>query len=64
MSRKFVDCRETPSDAGCSLAIYGEPDEVVQAAVDHMISSHGHTESRDELAGMVRSELKDAVGTA
>lgn len=64
MTRKFVDCREIPSDINCSLAIYGEADEVVQAAVDHMINAHGHTESKDELAPLVRAELKDAVGAA
>jgi predicted small metal-binding protein len=49
-----------PSDIGCTLAIVGEPEEVVGAAVLHMKNVHGHTEPDEELAGMVRSGLKDA----
>ena len=60
MARKYVDCRETPSESGCTLAIVGEPDEVVAAAVAHMKSVHAHTEPDGELAAMVRGELKDA----
>jgi predicted small metal-binding protein len=60
MARKYVDCRETPSESGCTLAIVGEPDEVVSAAVAHMKTVHAHTEPDDELATMVRGELKDA----
>ena len=32
MSRKVADCRDFPSDNGCTLAISGEEDEVVLAA--------------------------------
>ena len=60
MARKYVDCRETPSESGCTLAIVGDADEVVSAAVAHMKSVHAHTEPDDELAEMVRTELKDA----
>jgi predicted small metal-binding protein len=64
MTRKFVDCRDMPSESGCTLAIYGEEDEVVRAAVEHAQSVHGHTESAEELAAFIRSDLKDAVGDA
>lgn len=64
MTRKFVDCRDMPSESGCTLAIYGEEDEVVRAAVEHAQSVHGHTESADELAAFIRADLKDAVGGA
>ena len=60
MSRKYVDCRETPSESGCTLAIVGDAEEVVNAAVAHMKSVHGHDEPDAELAEMVRGELKDA----
>lgn len=62
MARKYVDCRETPSESGCTLAIVGEADEVVAAAVAHMKSVHGHDEPDAEMAEMVRAELKDAPG--
>ncbi len=62
MGRKYVDCREVPSESGCTLAIVGEPDEVVSAAVAHMKTVHSHNEPDAELADMVRGELKDAPG--
>ena len=34
MTRKIIDCRSAPNDVGCTLAISGEPDELVAAAVD------------------------------
>lgn len=62
MSRKYVDCRDMPSESGCTLAIIGEADEVVAAAVQHVKSVHGHTEPDDQIAEMVRADLKDAPG--
>jgi predicted small metal-binding protein len=62
MSRQIADCREHPSEMGCTLAIVGEPDELVTAMVDHMVAVHGHTEPREDLAAMVRGDLKDAPG--
>ncbi len=34
MTRMVADCREMPSDSGCTLTIAGEEDEVVRAGVD------------------------------
>ena len=62
MGRKYVDCRDMPSESGCTLGIVGEPDEIVGVAVAHMKSVHGHTEPDEELASMVRSGLQDAPG--
>lgn len=62
MTRKYVDCRDTPSESGCTLAIIGDEDEVVQAAVAHMKSVHGHDAPDAELAGLVRADLQDAPG--
>ena len=56
--RKTVDCRTMPSDAGCSLAISGTEEEVVRAAVDHAVASHGHQDSEDLRAG-IRAGLVD-----
>ena len=58
MARMYVDCRETPSESNCSLAIYGEEDEVVNAAVHHVQTVHGH--SGDGAEDMVRASLKEA----
>jgi hypothetical protein len=56
--RKFIDCRETPSDDKCSLRISGRPDEVLLAAKQHAIAVHGEKDS-PELTSMLRGAMKD-----
>jgi predicted small metal-binding protein len=56
--RKIVDCREFPSETNCSLTIAGTEDEVVKAATEHAVSSHGHT-AGPELVNAIRSSLHD-----
>jgi predicted small metal-binding protein len=63
VGRKVADCREMPSESGCSLTIAGEEDEVVRAASEHAVSVHGH-EDTPELREEVRGMLKDEVGAA
>jgi predicted small metal-binding protein len=60
MSRKVADCREFPSESGCTLTITGEEDEVVRAASEHAASVHGH-EDTPELREQVRGMLRDEV---
>ncbi|HEY0815039.1 MAG TPA: DUF1059 domain-containing protein [Pseudonocardia sp.] len=55
----MVDCRDVPSDSGCTLAISGERDEVVRAAVAHAIEVHGHTDD-PELREAIQSGLRPA----
>ena len=59
MSRKYIDCREFPSDKDCTLAISGTEEEVLDMAVLHAVNSHGHTDTHD-LRQQLRSMLKDA----
>lgn len=58
MGRKYIDCREYPSDTGCSIAISADrEDEVVEAAAQHAIKVHGHEDSpqlREQLREMVK----------
>ena len=49
--RYVVDCREQPSKNNCTLTIAGEREEVLKAAVEHAISSHGHTDSEELRSG-------------
>jgi predicted small metal-binding protein len=56
--RKIADCRDMPSESGCTLTIAGEEDEVVRAAAEHAVSVHGH-EDNDELRAMIRDGLKE-----
>jgi predicted small metal-binding protein len=58
MTRKYLDCRDTPSVAGCTLAMSGEEDELLRAAAMHAADVHGHTDN-DELRQMVRSGMRD-----
>jgi predicted small metal-binding protein len=60
MTRKVADCRDMPSERGCTLTIAGEEDEVLDAATQHAVSSHGH-ENSAELREMIRGGLKDEV---
>lgn len=56
--RKFIDCREFPSDKNCSLRISGTEDEVLDIAVQHASASHGH-ENNAQLREEIRNLLKD-----
>jgi predicted small metal-binding protein len=57
-ARKVVDCREFPSESQCSLTIAGTEAEVLKAATEHAVSSHGHTAGPD-LVNAIRSSLRD-----
>jgi predicted small metal-binding protein len=57
MTRMVADCREMPSDSGCTLTIAGEEDEVVRAASMHAAEVHGHADG-PELREQIRSILK------
>ena len=57
--RKYLDCRDYPSDSKCSLKISGTEDEVIEAACAHAASVHGHddtTEFRRELRSLLRND--------
>ncbi len=56
MSRVVADCRSIPNEVGCTLAISGEPEEVVEAATAHAVAVHGHEESA-ELRELIRGSL-------
>ena len=56
--RKSIDCREHPSERGCTLRLEGTEDEVLDAAVYHAIVSHGHTDN-PELRETIRTLLKN-----
>lgn len=56
--RKYIDCREYPSDKNCSLKLSGTEDEVLDIAVHHATASHGH-ENTPELREELRRLLKD-----
>jgi predicted small metal-binding protein len=57
--RKSIDCRDYPSEKNCSLKMSGAEQEVLDAAVEHAVSAHGHKNS-PELRDQIKSMLKDA----
>jgi predicted small metal-binding protein len=56
--RKSIDCRNQPSEKNCSLKISGTEQEVLDAAVQHAVSAHGHANS-PELRDQIKSMLKE-----
>jgi predicted small metal-binding protein len=59
--RKVIDCRWFPTDRPCNIAISGSEEEVLDVAVQHAVSSHGHRntpELREQLRSMLRDEEK------
>lgn len=63
MSRKYIDCREMPSENNCDLAMTGSEEHVVEAAAIHAVSAHKH-EDTPELREEIRQALKDEVSTS
>jgi predicted small metal-binding protein len=59
MARKFIDCREFPSDIGCSLAMSANDEkELLDAAVAHGVAMHGHSDTR-EFRDMLKKLFRD-----
>jgi hypothetical protein len=56
-TRVTIDCRQMPSESKCSLAISGTEAEVLKAAAEHAVSSHGHT-AGPELTRSLRGALQ------
>ena len=46
MTRKYIDCREFPSETNCTVALSADnEDELLNAAVQHAVSVHKHDDS-------------------
>ena len=59
MPRKFIDCREFPSESNCSITIMADnADELVEAAAQHAVAVHKHEDTpglREGLKGLIRN---------
>lgn len=61
MPRKFIDCREFPSEMNCTIAISADTEkEVLDAAVQHAVTVHKHQDS-PELRDMIKGAIKDGA---
>lgn len=64
MPRKYVDCREMPSERGCDLTMAGSDEHVLNAAVIHAVTAHGHDDTpelRDQISQMLKEEIPSAL---
>lgn len=56
MGRKYIDCREFPSVAKCTVAIAADSErELLEIAVQHAVAVHGHQDTPE-----FRAQLKQA----
>jgi hypothetical protein len=55
--RKYIDCRDFPSDSKCTIAISSDTEtELINAAVQHAVAVHGHSDTAE-----FRSQIKTAI---
>ncbi len=61
MTRKYVDCREIPSESNCTVAIAADTDqELLEAAVQHAVAVHKHQDT-PELRRMIGQAFKEGT---
>ncbi|ODV41737.1 hypothetical protein AWV79_33525 [Cupriavidus sp. UYMMa02A] len=64
MGRKYVDCREYPSDTHCTVALSADSeDELLEAAVQHAVAVHQHQDT-PELRAQLKSLFKEGTPPA
>lgn len=64
MGRKYIDCREFPSDSKCTITIAADTDdELVSAAAQHAVSVHKHADTA-ELREQLRSAIREGAPPA
>lgn len=64
MGRKFIDCREYPSEMNCTVALSADDEkELLDAAVQHAVSVHGHQDTA-ELRQQIKTLIKEGTPPA
>ena len=64
MTRKYVDCREYPSEMNCTIAIAADSDkELLEAAVEHAVAVHQHQDT-PELRAQLQKMFKEGTPPA
>lgn len=63
MTRKYIDCREYPSDMHCSVMISADSDEeLLEASVQHAVAVHQHQDTpelRQQIAQLIKEGSPD-----
>ncbi|WP_018076427.1 DUF1059 domain-containing protein [Thiobacillus denitrificans] len=58
MERKYIDCREYPSEMNCTVMISADSEaELLEAAVQHAVAVH-HERDTPELRNQIRALVK------
>jgi predicted small metal-binding protein len=61
MGRKFIDCRQFPSEMNCTIAISADTEaELLDAAVQHAVAVHRHQDT-PELRDQIKSAMKEGT---
>jgi len=61
MGRKYIDCREVPSETKCTVAISADSEnELLEAAVQHAVTVHKH-EDTPEIRKLLRGAMKNGT---
>lgn len=61
MTRKYVDCREIPSDINCTVALSADSEqELLDAATQHAVAVHKH-EDTPALREQIRQLFKEGT---
>jgi predicted small metal-binding protein len=64
MARKYIDCREFPSESNCSLALAADSEaELLEAAAQHAVAVHGHEDS-PQMRAELRKLFRDGTPPA
>lgn len=65
MQRKYIDCREYPSEMNCSVFMSADSEEeLLEAAVQHAVAVHGHKDTpelRENLCSLFKDDLRKAA---
>ena len=65
MARKYIDCREYPSEMNCTVSLAADSDEeLLEAAVQHAVAVHGHTDTpelRTQIQALFKEEMRKAA---
>ena len=61
MGRKFIDCRQFPSEMNCTVAISADSEaELLDAAVQHAVAVHRHQDT-PELRAQIKRVIRDGT---
>jgi len=61
MTRKYIDCREYPSESNCTVALSADSDnELLEAAVQHAVAVHQHQDT-PELRQQIKQLFKEGT---